>query len=276
MRASLLATAACLLALALPPTAGAQTLPERIRSAGALRIATYPNYPPLTFRDPATNERKGFDVELGEAIAKQLGTKVDWQEMPFVQFIPGLQTGRIDLALDGIGDLPARRSAVDFVDYLRVGANFFTSASSKEINQPTDLCGKRVGASRSTSWPNDIAAWSKTNCEAAGKPAIQVVGTEGSIDTRTQLRTGRLDGGVQGAETMTWLTQTEPGVYKPLGTAFTHVFAGIPVAKDQTELRDAVLGAVQALIDNGQYAAMLKKWQMDGLAVEKASINGAP
>src|SRR4051812_25047584 len=161
-------------------------LPERIQKAGKLVAATYPNYPPLTFRDPATNARLGFDVELVEAIAKTLGVSVEWQEMPFVQFIPALQTGRIDLAADGISDIPSRRDSIDFVDYLRTGAQFFTLETTKEIRDPSDLCGKKVGASRSTEWPANIETWSQQHCTAAGKPAIAVTGTEGSIDTRTQ------------------------------------------------------------------------------------------
>ena len=45
---------------------------ERIRRAGRLVVATYPNYPPLTYRDPGTNARLGFDVDLAEAIAREL------------------------------------------------------------------------------------------------------------------------------------------------------------------------------------------------------------
>lgn len=263
--------------LACSTAAQAQTapipLPERIQKAGKIVVATYPNYPPLTFRDPATNQRLGFDVELTEAMAKVLGVTVDWQEMPFVQFIPSLQTGRIDLAIDGISDLPARRETLDFVDYLRTGAQFYTLDASRQITTPTDLCGKRVGASRSTNWPRNIEEWSQKNCVAAGKPPITVIGTEGSVDARTQLRTGRIDGGVQGNETLGWLQQTEPGVYRVLGEAFTTNLAGIPVMKTEPVLRDAVKAALERLVADGTYAALLKKWKLDANAIPAIAIN---
>ena len=263
---------AVFVALAVLP-AGAQSLPDRVKAAGVLRVATYPNYPPLTFRDTATNARLGFDVDMAEAIAKDLGVKVEWQEMPFVQFIPSLQTGRIDMALDGIGDLPARRESVDFVDYFRTGAIFFTLAASTQIRTPEDLCGLRVGASRSTSWPVDIQAWSAAHC---GSKPIEVVGTEGSIDTRTQLRTGRLDGGVQGSETIGWLMQTDPGLFRPLGGAFTQILGGIPMAKTEPALRDAVQASVQRLMQDGGYAKLLAKWSLGENAISVATVNGAP
>lgn len=249
--------------------------PPRIKQAGKLVIATFPNYPPLTFKDPATNQRLGFDVELGEAIGRVIGVRVEWTEMAFVQMIPGLQTGRADLAMDGIGDLPTRREVVDMVDYLVAGARFFVAAGS-DVRAPVDLCGKKVGASRSTSWPADIAAWSAKECAAAGRQPMAVVGTEGSIDTRTQLRSGRLDGGVQGDETMAWFQKVEPGAYTPIGERFTTVLVGIPVAKTEPALRDAVKSAVAALIEDGTYAALLAKWQLEPNAIPAVMVNGAP
>ena len=43
-----------LAALALPLPAAAQDAPERIKKAGKIVIATMPNYPPITYKDPAT------------------------------------------------------------------------------------------------------------------------------------------------------------------------------------------------------------------------------
>ncbi len=271
-RLAALLAAALLLA---PLAAAAQEIPvpERIRRAGKLVVATYPNYPPLTYRDPATNARLGFDVELAEAIARELRVTVEWQEMPFVQFFPSLQTGRIDLAIDGISDLPARRGPLDFINYLRTGAQFFTLASNTAIRQPTDLCGKRVGASRSTNWPRNIEAWSQANCVAQGRPPITVVGTEGSIDSRTQLRTERLDGAVQGNETIAYVQRTENNIYRTLGEPFTENLTGIPVASSESVLRDAVRAALQRLIDNGAYAALLAKYGLQANGIPAATIN---
>jgi polar amino acid transport system substrate-binding protein len=156
-------------ALASGLPAMAQELPARIKDAGKIVIATMPNYPPITYKDPATNELQGFDIELGEAIGKELGVKVEWQEIAFAQMLPSLQTGRVDLAMAGMSDKKARQETADFVDYLTSGAQFYTSkALAGEIKMVDDLCGKSVGASRSTDWPAQIAAWSDANCVAKG------------------------------------------------------------------------------------------------------------
>ena len=52
---------------ALAVAAGAQDLPDRIKKAGKIVVATKPNYPPITYKDPATNQNMGVDIDLGEA-----------------------------------------------------------------------------------------------------------------------------------------------------------------------------------------------------------------
>ncbi|WP_449254845.1 ABC transporter substrate-binding protein [Bosea sp. (in: a-proteobacteria)] len=267
-------TAALLAATAL--AAQAQTVPDRIKSAGKIVVATQPNYPPIAFKDPATNQLSGFDIDLGEAIGKELGLKIEWQETAFAQMLPSIQTGRVDMAMAGMSDLPARREQVDFIDYMVSGAQFYTVTPFKDtIKAPEDLCGKSVGASRSTNWPRQIGEWSEANCVAKGKPAITVVGTEGSVDARTQLKTQRLQGGVQGSETMGHFQKMEPNTYIPLGKPFTQSLSGIPFAKtaEGTQLREAVTAALGKLQENGTYDALIKKYGMPDNALKPVTIN---
>ena len=249
--------------------------PERIRKAGKLVIGTQPNYPPVTYKDPATNQRMGFDIDLGEAIGKELGVKVEWQEVGFAQMLPALTTGRIDTVLAGMSDLPARRETVDFVDYLRTGPQFYTTPAGAAggIKTPEDLCGRKVGASRATNWLQMIADWSKANCEGKGKPAIQAIGTEGSVDARAQLKTGRLDAAAQGNETLPYFQKIEPNAYVLLGEAFGENLSGLPFAKKDTATRDAVKAALEALRQNGTYQALLDKHGMAQNALTSFVIN---
>lgn len=265
---------AVLLFAALAAGAAAQELPDRIKKAGKIVAATQPNYAPISYKDPANNQLTGFDIELGEAIAKELGVKMQWEETAFAQMISSLVTGRVDIVLAGMSDLPARREQVDFVDYLKSGAQFYTSqANAATIKTPTDLCGKKVGASRSTNWPAQIEDWSKENCVAKGRPAIAVTGTEGSVDARTQLKSGRLDAGVQGSETLSYFQKLEPNTYAVLGTAFTESLMGIPTAKTEPQVRDAVKGALERLQKNGTYDQIAAKYGLQGNKLTPIGVN---
>jgi polar amino acid transport system substrate-binding protein len=49
---------------------------------------------------------------------------------------------------------------------------------------------------------------------------------------------------------------------------------GIAVAKDNTKLRDALQAAIQAIIANGEYEKIIKKWGVEDGAVTEAKVNG--
>ncbi len=263
----------CLALLATVP-ATAATLPNAIVKRGSITAAIVPNYPPLEMRDPATNALTGFDVELGSAIAQKLGTKMNWQETSFEQMLPSLVTGRIDIVLSGMTDLATRYEAASFVDYLKTGPQFFVQASrAAEFPTARALCGRKVGASRRTSTPKQVQAWSDENCVKAGQPPITFVGTEGSADARTQLKQGRIDAAAQGSETLPYIMQQEPNSFALVGAPFDIGYNGIAVKKDDVALQTALSDGLSALIADGTYAKLLQKWNLRDQAIEKVTIN---
>ncbi len=257
--------------LCLPASIAAAALPPAIAARGSMIVAIVPNYPPLEFRDPATNKLTGFDVELGEAIAAKLGTKITWQETSFDQMLPSLATGRVDAILSGMTDLATRHDTATFVDYLRSGPQFFVQASRAAVFKDMQaLCGKRVGASRRTSFPKEIAAWSAAHC---GNDPIVLVGTEGSADARTQLKQGRIDAAVQGSETLPYIMQQEPNTYVTVGQPIAYQLTGMALPKSETGLQQEIAGALNAMIADGNYGKLLEKWHLTSEGVEKATID---
>jgi polar amino acid transport system substrate-binding protein len=272
VRAAALAAAVLTTCLARP--AAAVELPESVVKRGGIATAIIPNYPPLEFRDPATTELTGFDVELGQEIAKRLGTKIIWQETSFEQMLPSLATGRIDMVLSGMTDLASRQEASTFIDYMKTGPQFFVRGDRKaEFTEPTALCGKSVGASRRTSTPKDVAAWSDEHCVKAGKPPINFVGTEGSADARTQLKQGRVDAAAQGSETLPYIMAQEPGAFAPVGETFKVGYNGIATRKVDTALQAALADGLKQVMADGTYAGLLAKWNLRGQAIDKVMVN---
>jgi len=167
--------------------------------------------------------------------------------------------------------------AMQLIDYLRSGPQFFVQASrAKAFPDMLALCGKTVGTSRRTSFPGEIAAWSEANCKPAGKPAITVVGTDGSADARTQLRQGRVDAAMQGNETLPYVMGLEPNAYVAVGERISSQFTGIGVAKGAADLQEAIASAPGELVTDGSYKKILDKWKLSEDAIEKVTINAGP
>jgi polar amino acid transport system substrate-binding protein len=270
----LIPTCAIVAALMAVTAAQGAELPESIKQAGALQLTVSSTYAPMEYRDAATNELTGLDIDIGNEIGKRLSLKVVWSEAKFSEIIPALQTKRADFVISGISDRLSRRESADFVDYLKTGPQFFVLAGNV-VQAASDLCGKKVGTTRSTVYPMDIERWSKANCEAAGKPAVELSPGENAADVRTQLKQGRIDAAVQGSETLPYAVQQEPGKYRIVGEPIGSGYQGIMFRKDDTVLREAVMEALAAMMADGAYKAILAKWGLADNALAKPSLNAA-
>ncbi|WP_457585045.1 ABC transporter substrate-binding protein [Ensifer canadensis] len=263
-------------AVALPAVASAQdiTVPQALKDKGSLVVGIESSYPPMAYRDTATNERIGLNIDLVTAIGKKLGVEVQWEEMGFEQLMTSVETGRIDMIGAAISDLPKRREKMTFVDYLVTGAQPFTlTANAQSLKTNDDLCGKRVGAPSFTSYFPEAKKWSDKNCVNAGKPAMTVNGTNGATATRLDLKQGRLDAGVLGPEFVVHLMRDEPNTYALVGEPLLTTLFGLAFKKEDTAARDAVAQAIDALIADGTYAEILKKYGLEKWAMASTKID---
>lgn len=121
-------------------------MPPALKEKGSITVAIESTYPPMAYRDPKTGQRLSFNVELFTATAKKMGIEVKWEELSFEQLATALEVGRADLVGTAISDLPSRREKMTFVDYLRTGAQPFTTvANAQKVKMSADLCGLTVG-----------------------------------------------------------------------------------------------------------------------------------
>jgi polar amino acid transport system substrate-binding protein len=79
---------------------------------------------------------------------------------------------------------------------------------------------------------------------------------------------------VQGSETLPYAMKLEPNTYKPIGEPFATSPEGMAFAKSNPKLRDAVLGAMNKLVANGTYGAIVAKWNLQSSAVKQVTLNG--
>ncbi|SMB93060.1 ABC transporter substrate-binding protein [Deinococcus hopiensis] len=85
---------------------------DDIKKSGTIKIATEGAFPP--FNILKGKELTGFEVELANALAKQMGLKVQWVTQPFDNLLIGLNQDRYDFVIASHGITPERQKAVDF------------------------------------------------------------------------------------------------------------------------------------------------------------------
>ena len=109
-------------------------------NAQDLIVATDTAFVPFEFKDG--DNYTGFDIDMWEAIAKDLDLTYELRPMDFSGIIPALQTGQVDVALAGITIKPSRQEVIDFSDGYYDSGFLLMVSSESDIQGPEDLKGK--------------------------------------------------------------------------------------------------------------------------------------
>lgn len=87
----------------------------------------------------------GFDVEVTEAIAKELGYKIEWIIAEFGGLMGQFDSGRLDTIANAVAITPEREAKYDFSSiYSFYGSQIVTHKNNKNINQLYDFKGKII------------------------------------------------------------------------------------------------------------------------------------
>lgn len=244
----------------------AASVPAAVKKTGLLDI-TYNNAPPdEQVVNGTTNV--GWEIDLGEAVAAELGLK--WNlttSSNFDSFIPGLQNGRYNVSFTSFIQTPARLKQIDIVTYYNVGTGFAVKKGSPiKVTSPTSLCGHSVAVLEGSAFIQQI----KT-IKCGSKPAITVQSFPSDSAAELAVSSGRVDVYSSSEDQLSYLIQkTEHQfVLQPENFEPTPEGAGITKGSGLTK---PVANAMDALIKSGAYAAIMKKWSIvNGLAT-KATV----
>ncbi len=131
-------------------TAFADAAPDllaKIRERGKLVIAMEGVWQPWTYHDE-TGELVGFDVEVGKLIAEGLGVEADFVETAWDGILAGVDSGRFDVALNGVGYTEKRQEAYTFSDiYVYSVLVLVVRADNEDIHTIEDLAGRKTSNS---------------------------------------------------------------------------------------------------------------------------------
>jgi len=126
-----------------------RTFPE-IKQSGKILIGTEGAFPPFNFFDDQ-NQLKGFDIDIGNAIAKQLGLEPEWKAHAWDTMLIALNQGRFDFVIASHTITAERAKAVDFSKPYYCTGNVIVSKPGGP-QTPEELKGKVIGAQLGTTF----------------------------------------------------------------------------------------------------------------------------
>jgi polar amino acid transport system substrate-binding protein len=248
------------LVLTLCPVAAWAQAPQLVE-AGKLTWGTSATFPPFEFMQNTTPV--GFDVDLVAAIARQMKLESSVAQIAFGGLIPAVEGRRIDLIVSGMYINAQRTQVVDMVPYVLVGNQVVVpSGNPKHISGKDGLCGLSVAAPVGTVFETS-AKDSSAACKSAGKAEINLLSLTGTVNCALALTQGRADAIIVSTPVVGALMTDTPGAYATAGPPWdTTTQMGIGVRKDNPGLKEAVDKALKAIVADGTYAALIKKWNL--------------
>ncbi len=232
--------------------ARAETAWEKIERTGIITYANGSNYPPMEFMQDGKNV--GFNIDMGEEIAKRLGKKAEWVIVELKGIIATLKSARVDVINSSTTITMGRAKEVTFTrGYVDFGIAA-VHAADVPIAQPADAKGKIIAVEVGTAGE----AWAREKL----KDAKEIRAYEQLILAMRDLGYGRADLVVNNRPALAYTMKMVGAGAKPL--EITPVWdkrvAGLAVRHGEGELLVKLNEAIDGMERDGYLASLGKKW----------------
>jgi polar amino acid transport system substrate-binding protein len=211
-------------------------------------MSTNAEFPPYEMTDD-NGSFVGIDIEIAQAIAKELGLELVIDDMGFDAAMLAVQNGQSDICMAGLTVDEDRLKVMDFSASYATGKQVIIVKDNSDVTLD-NLGEKLIGTQKATT--------SNIYCtDDYGED--HVVAYDSSITAVQALINGQVDCVVVDSAPAEELVKANPGL-KILETEYVTENYAIAVDKGNTALLDAVNTALQKLMDNGTVQAIIDKY----------------
>ena len=223
----------------------------RIKKAGVLQIGTEGDWAPWTYHDES-DKLVGYDVEIGEAIAEKLGVKANFNETDWDSILAGVDSGRFDIACNGVSYTEERAEKYDFSEpYAYDDTVLVVAADNEDIKGLDDLKGKTTANTISSAY-----------ADLAKEAGAEVTGVNTLLETIELVTQGRVDATINAAVSINDYLKEHPDTpIKIVGVVYRDTLV-YPAKKgeDSASFVKAVNEALDDLRKSGKLAEISNKY----------------
>jgi cystine transport system substrate-binding protein len=225
---------------------------DEVKANGTLKVGIEGTYPPFNYQDES-GQLTGFEVDLANALAKQLGVNAEFQPTKWDGILAALESGRLDVVINQVTISEERKQKYDFsMPYTVSGIQALTrKADADSIKSPADLAGKKVGVGLGTNYEQ----WLKENVPQAD------IRTYDDDPTKFQdLNVGRIDVILVDRLAAFEMVEKTGDRLAVAGDAFSRQESGIALRKGNPQLLAAIDAAIAKLRADGTLKQLSEKW----------------
>jgi len=223
---------------------------------------TYPPAESIVDGKPA-----GYDIDIANAIAKQLGSTAQIKVTGFTVIIPALQQKKCNAIISSMTITPERSKQVNFAPYLDVGTFIMVKKGNpSKVTDLASLSGKSAAVQASTTQLAALEAENKT-LKKQGKPLITIRSYPADTSAAAAIQAGKVDAYLADATPVLYYIRTTHGKFETAGKQVGIAPEGVATRKGDP-LGPQINNAIQALYLNGKIKTVLAKWQAAQFALK--------
>jgi polar amino acid transport system substrate-binding protein len=222
-------------------------------------------YPPA--ESIVNGSAAGYDIDIANAIAKQLGSTAQIKTTGFTVIIGALKAKKCNAIISSMTITPERSKAVDFAPYITVGQFLMVKKGNPDkISTLATLSGKSAAVQSSTTELAALQAENKT-LQKQGKPQITIKQYPADTSAAQALIHGHVSAYFADATPVLYYVRTTGGQFQTAGKQIAIAPEGIATRKgDPLGLK--INNAIQALYLSGKMKTILAKWQASQFALK--------
>jgi len=203
---------------------------------------------------------QGFDVDVGNEIAKDLGYEVKWIKSPFERLFEILKNGEVELVISAISSTADRKKEYGLSEpYFDSGNTIARRMDRPEIKSLASLSGKKVGVQSSTTGDKFMAS----QRTASGVTIVRFPTLDDGLGA---LNRGEIDAVVGDEPILTYSSYKSFPNIMTTGAHLTEEQYTVVTRKTEKELLSKVNGTLGRLKKSGELDELRKKWFQDVLA----------
>ncbi|MBB4000185.1 transporter substrate-binding domain-containing protein [Aureimonas pseudogalii] len=246
--------------------AAAQTL-EKIKEAGVMRVGVMGEQAPWGSID-ASGQNIGYDVDVAQLMAKELGVKVEFVANAVAARIPNLLTNKVDVQMAVMGMYPDRAKVVQFSKpYAGLKIILLSSAKNK-IETIEDARNLRIGVPRGAAQDKAITAL------LGDSPNIRRFDDDSS--NIQALVSGQVDAIGGNTTYKINLDRAAPGNDFEQKLVFNEQWMGATTRPGDAEMNGWLNAFIDKIKANGELQKISEKWLDAPLPTFPESLEGVP
>ncbi|MBV8791790.1 MAG: transporter substrate-binding domain-containing protein [Pseudolabrys sp.] len=240
--------------------------PDEIKKRGKIIVGIQGDNPPWGFVN-SSGKQDGFDADVSQLYAKELGVQVEYVPLEVANRIPALTSGRVDALFATMAMFPDRAKAVQFSKPYVANVIVLIAPKTTEVKTNADMGKLKIAVPRASAQDTQV-----TKNAPPGTEILRLDGDAAAIQAMLSGQVTAVGGNMFYKDK---LNEAKPGTYEDK-LEFQRIYNGVCTRLGEKEINASINAFIEKIIASGELAVPYKKWMKADVPTFPTTMEGVP